>query len=84
MNYDELVGKIKEVMSAFITEAEMGKEGKGSKAHSLVARKLSLQATSSLKDFRKVSLDNDKTKVSTRKSCKEDPVVDAESIEQIM
>lgn len=60
MNYDEILGQIKDLTTAFITEAESGKEGRGSKTHALAARKLSLKVANAMKEFRSISIKNDK------------------------
>ena len=60
MNYDEMIGQLKDLYATFITEAEMGKEGKKCKTHSLKARKVSTELANKLKDYRSLSIKNDK------------------------
>lgn len=60
--YDESVSELNELFSKFAENAEGGKEGKGSKTKSLQARKLSMEITNKLKDFRALSIANDKAK----------------------
>ena len=62
---DEYAAKtqeIKDLMEQFVEAAEGGQEGRGSKTKSLQARKLSMQITNELKDYRAVSIKNDKEK----------------------
>lgn len=59
-NYVELVEKIEGMMTDFVTEAKAGETGHGSKTAALKARKLSNVLAKELKDFRKVSVANDK------------------------
>lgn len=60
--YQEQLEKIHSTMDAFKEAAEGGKEGRGSKTRALEARKLSMQLTNELKDFRVISINNDKNK----------------------
>jgi len=55
-----MIGILKDAYATFITEAEMGKEGKGFKGHSLKARKASTDLANKLKDYRSLSIKNDK------------------------
>jgi len=60
--YGSMLEALKESFEAFETAAEGGKEGRGSKTRALEARKLSMQITNQLKDFRALSIANDKAK----------------------
>ena len=60
--YDEIVSNLGTLFEGFKENAEGGKEGRGSKVKALRARKLSMEITSTLKDFRSVSITNDKEK----------------------
>jgi hypothetical protein len=61
--YSEKVEKIKEVYTAFMNEAELGETGRGCKAHALSARKLSVKLANELKEYRPLSIKNDKGEV---------------------
>ncbi len=60
--YDESAEKIKGLFESFNELAEGGKDGRGSKTKALQARKLSMEITNELKDFRSLSIENDKQK----------------------
>ncbi len=60
--YDESVGTLKESFDAFVELAEGGKDGRGSKTKALKARKMSMMLANQLKDFRSLSISNDKSK----------------------
>ena len=62
MGYNETVETLETTVTEFINEAKAGAEGRGSKTSAAKARKLSNQLTRDLKDFRKLSVENDKTK----------------------
>ena len=62
IEYDESVESLKEAFDAFAELAEGGKDGRGSKTKALQARKLSMQLGNQLKDFRSLSISNDKSK----------------------
>jgi len=59
-NYTDQVAKIKSTIEAFTVSADQGESGRGSKTRSLEARKLSMQLTNELKEFRTISITNDK------------------------
>jgi len=61
-NYDKSLATLRETFEDFMEEAEKGKEGRGSKSSALKARKLSSKLGNDLKDFRALSIDNDKNK----------------------
>lgn len=58
--YRTKLEEIYTMIDEFKNEAEQGEDGRGSKGHSLKARKLSNQITKELKEFRRVSIDHDK------------------------
>ncbi len=60
--YSETVDNLAGLFESFKENAEGGKEGRGSKTKALQARKLSMEITSTLKDFRALSISNDKVK----------------------
>lgn len=60
--YDAIMEQVAKTMERFNEAAEGGKEGRGSKTRALEARKLSMQLTNELKDFRALSIANDKAK----------------------
>ena len=60
--YSEMVEKLGKSFEAFKIAADGGKEGRGSKTRALEARKLSMEITNDLKDFRALSIANDKAK----------------------
>ncbi len=60
--YNESVEGIEKAFVDFVSESKAGAEGRGSKTSALRARKLSNDIARQLKDFRKVSLDNDRAK----------------------
>lgn len=60
--YAQFVDKLKSELNEFLTLAEEGKGGRGSKTKALAARKLSMKIASSLKGFRALSIQNDKAK----------------------
>lgn len=60
--YQEQLDKVVSTIEAFKIAAEGGKEGRGSKIRALESRKLSMQITNELKDFRSISISNDKVK----------------------
>ncbi len=60
--YDGMLTTLRETFEDFMDEAEKGKEGRGSKTSALKARKLSSKLANGLKDFRSLSIDNDKAK----------------------
>lgn len=59
--YGAKVAKLKETIEAFEAAAEGGREGRGCKTRSLEARKLSMTLTEELKEFRAISIQNDKS-----------------------
>jgi len=60
--YESLVETLKTTVDEFFDAAEGGKEGRGSKTKALAARKLSMKLTNDLKEFRALSISNDKAK----------------------
>ena len=58
--YQEKLNELYNLFEQFKAEADQGEDGRGSKGHALKARKLSTQIANELKDFRKVSITNDK------------------------
>jgi len=60
--YDAMISGLRETFEDFMDEAEKGKEGRGSKTSALKARKLSTKLANDLKDFRALSISNDKAK----------------------
>ncbi len=62
VEYDESVEGLKEAFNKFTELAEGGKDGRGSKTKALQARKLSMELGNKLKDFRALSITNDKEK----------------------
>jgi len=60
--YNEVVEKLAEAMKLFVGEAKSGADGNDSKFAAVKARKLSNSITKVLKEFRKLSIENDKTK----------------------
>ena len=60
--YDGMLTEIKETIDKFVDAAVIGREGRGSKTKALEARKLSQKLTKDLKDFRALSIKNDKEK----------------------
>lgn len=67
INYDVKCQEVKTKFDEFTEAAEKGREGHGSKTHALKARKLSTEISMLLKDFRAISISNDKAKpVKTR------------------
>ena len=60
--YVATVEALKVDMTAFVDAATAGTEGRGSKAKALEARKISTKIAATLKDFRAVSVQNDKEK----------------------
>ncbi len=60
--YDEKCEKIQGLFEQFNEMASGGREGRGSKTRALKARKLSMEITNELKDFRSESIANDKAK----------------------
>lgn len=60
--YEELVTELQADFASFVESAAAGKEGRGSRKHALNARKLSMEITRKLKDFRTASIENDKAK----------------------
>ncbi len=62
IEYDESVEILKEAFNSFAELAEGGKDGRGSKTKALQARKLSMALGNQLKDFRALSIANDKSK----------------------
>jgi hypothetical protein len=62
VEYDESVEQLKEAFNSFLEFAEAGKEGRGSKTKALSARKMSMDISTKLKDFRALSIANDKNK----------------------
>ena len=60
--YNEFVSNLKESMDEFSAAAEAGATGRGSKTKALDARKLSMKISNDLKDFRSLSIKNDKEK----------------------
>ncbi len=60
--YDVKLGELKEAMGQFIDSATIGRAGRGSKIKSLDSRKLSMSISAQLKDFRSLSIRNDKEK----------------------
>lgn len=62
VEYDESVEDLKACFESFLEFAEAGKEGRGSKTKALSARKMSMEIGNKLKDFRALSITNDKNK----------------------
>jgi len=62
INYDAKCQEVKSKFEEFIDAAEKGREGHGSKTHALKARKASTEISMLLKDFRAISISNDKAK----------------------
>ena len=60
--YDERCEKVKDLFEQFNEMASGGREGRGSKTRALKARKLSMEITNELKNFRSDSIANDKDK----------------------
>ena len=60
--YAKAVAELTEDFTSFSEAAEKGKEGRGSRTKALEARKLSMNITNKLKDFRALSISNDKVK----------------------
>ena len=60
--YDAIITGLRETFEDFMDEGEKGKEGRGSKTSALKARKLSTKLATDLKDFRSLSISNDKAK----------------------
>lgn len=60
--YDAMMSGLRETFEDFMDEAEKGKSGRGSKTSSLKARKLSTKLATDLKEFRALSISNDKAK----------------------
>ena len=60
--YEAMVESLKADFDEFNTNAEEGKEGRGSKGKALSARKMSMTISNKLKDFRSLSIANDKVK----------------------
>lgn len=61
-SYAKAVETLVEDFKQFSEAAELGKTGRGSKTRALEARKLSMTITNNLKDFRALSVANDKAK----------------------
>lgn len=59
--YDGAINSLKETFEAFNEVATAGREGRGCKTNALKARKLSMKITEDLKDFRKLSITNDRS-----------------------
>lgn len=59
--YNPTVGSLQTTWDEFKEAADAGSEGRGCKTNALKARKLSMKLTEELKDFRKVSIDNDRS-----------------------
>jgi len=66
--YTEAVTKLEAEMKEFVVEATAGADGHGSKTSAMKARKLSGVITKSLKDFRKISIENDRAKTKVAKT----------------
>lgn len=62
VEYDESIEGLKVAFAEFLDFAEAGKEGRGSKTKALSARKASMDIGNKLKDFRALSIANDKNK----------------------
>jgi hypothetical protein len=62
IEYDESVESLKESFNSFTEMADGGKDGRGSKTKALQARKLSMAISDQLKNFRALSISNDKAK----------------------
>ena len=60
--YDGMLNTLRESFEDFMDEAEKGKEGRGSKTCALKARKQSSRIAETLKEFRALSISNDKAK----------------------
>jgi len=60
--YDKLLQNIRNKFEDFMDDAEKGKDGRGSKTCALNARKNSTEIGKLLKNFRKISIENDKLK----------------------
>jgi len=59
--YEQKLNEMKNTWEDFINNAEAGKEGRGSKAASLRARKASMSLSTLMKEYRSVSIENDKS-----------------------
>lgn len=59
--YQEKIDTIGKLYREFLREANQGEAGRGSKGHALKARKLSTQLANELKEYRRVSIANDKS-----------------------
>jgi len=70
--YDGMLESLRETFEDFMEEAEKGKEGRGSKSSALKARKFSSKLGNDLKDFRALSIDNDKQKPTQKRTTNED------------
>ena len=60
--YKTFVTELKETSDEFFGACEEGAEGRGSKTKALQARKLSMKMADGLKQFRALSIKNDKSK----------------------
>jgi hypothetical protein len=60
--YTETISELGGLFESFKENAELGVEGRGSKTKALQARKLSMEITNKLKDFRSLSITNDRSK----------------------
>ena len=60
--YDAKCQQVKTKFDEFFETAGKGREGHGSKTYALKARKLSTEISMLLKDFRAISIANDKAK----------------------
>ena len=60
--YDAKVAELKDSMDQFIEAATEGRAGRGSRQKALDSRKLSMAISTNLKNFRSLSIKNDKEK----------------------
>lgn len=62
IEYQKKVNELKDLFDEFMDEADKGKEGRGSKTAALKSRKLSTSLAYQLKEFRSLSIANDRSK----------------------
>ena len=66
--YEDSLKELRESFEDFMDEADKGKEGRGSKSSALNARKHSTKISNMLKEFRALSIANDKAKPVNKRS----------------
>ena len=64
--YNKAIAKLEAEFKTFVEDAKAGADGRGSKAPAMRARKQSGVITKSLKEFRKLSVDNDRSKAKAK------------------